>query len=161
MIKKPKKKPVERRKTRKGHSKQFLKQLAKRQTAFLVAFRKLGHVGNACKESGVSHDIVWLWRKSDKFSDLYEDARKSITMMLESEAYRRAVTGTLKPVWYQGGQCGTEREFSDMLLKTLLQANDHKYRTNIPLVGGGDGDEDNAFSIVLQRVPKPEEGEKR
>lgn len=41
---------------------------------------------------------------------------------LEDEAIRRASQGTLKPVFYQGVQCGEVREYSDTLMMFMLKA---------------------------------------
>jgi hypothetical protein len=40
---------------------------------------------------------------------------------LEDEAVRRAYEGWLKPVFYQGRQCGAVRRYSDKLLMFLLK----------------------------------------
>ena len=47
----------------------------------------------------------------------------------EAEAHRRAFQGTTKPVFFQGGECGEIREYSDGLAQFLLKAHrPEKYR---------------------------------
>lgn len=137
-------------KKQKGHSKSYLKQLAKRQARFLVKYKQCGHQGDTCRAIGISIDAVWDWRKGKAFNDLFENARAGVAQIYEDEAKRRAVTGVEQDVYFEGRVVGKRTEYSDMLLKTLLQANDKRYRQNIPI---GDGTGDNSFSIVLQRAP--------
>lgn len=56
---------------------------------------------------------------------------KAAVLGLEDEAHRRAFEGVDKPVFYQGDECGTIREYSDTLAIFLLKAhNPEKYREN-------------------------------
>ena len=51
---------------------------------------------------------------------------------LELEARRRAVEGTERPVFYQGGEVGYVREYSDTLLIFLLKAHrPNKFRERV------------------------------
>jgi hypothetical protein len=97
---------------------------------FLASFAKQGNVGRACKKAGVSRQAVTQRRHRDpEFERLYQEAKRSAKDRLEEEAYRRAVTGTRKPVFYLGEKVAEVREYSDGLLKMLLQANlPTKYR---------------------------------
>ena len=78
----------------------------------------------AIESEGIS--VATFYRHLDQDPELrtlYSAARDARDVpALESEAYRRAVEGNLKPV-YQGGQkVGEIREFSDSLLMFLLKA---------------------------------------
>lgn len=69
-------------------------------------------------------------RKEDtKFADGWESALDEGMDWLELEARRRAVEGTLKPVYQGGKKVGTVREYSDILLIFLLKGGKpDKYR---------------------------------
>lgn len=71
-----------------------------------------------------------MWRAEDpEFLTAEEQARETLIDSMESEAYRRGVKGTQRPV-YQGGElAGYVTEYSDLLLQLLLRANrPDKYR---------------------------------
>jgi hypothetical protein len=75
--------------------------------------------------------------KDPEFAALWEEALEIATARMEAEARRRAVRGTLKPVFYEGSVCGHIREYSDTLMIFLLKA--HKpgmYRDNKVVVTG-------------------------
>lgn len=99
---------------------------------FLAAFAKLGNVTSACKSAKCSRVQVYAWLKDDpEFAKQFDEAQQEAMEHLEEEARRRAVTGTLKPVFYLGSQCGQIREYSDTLLIFLMKAgNPQKYREN-------------------------------
>lgn len=89
-------------------------------------------IKHVTKKLSMERRTFYHWLKNDKeFVKKYEEARGIILVFLEDEAYRRAVTGISKPIYQGGMQVGTIREYSDVLLKLLLQANDPaKYREN-------------------------------
>jgi hypothetical protein len=58
----------------------------------------------------------------------WDDAIAEYVEKMESEADRRAIEGTNKPVFYQGEQCGVIREYSDSLLMFRLKRLDPAYR---------------------------------
>jgi hypothetical protein len=74
------------------------------------------------------------------FAAAFDEAVKLGTAALEDEAKRRAFEGCDKPIFYQGIQCGTVREYSDTLMIFLLKAHDpEKYaeRTKSDVTLGG------------------------
>jgi hypothetical protein len=80
-------------------------------------------VTTAAKAASYSRRAVYDWRKSDQaFSDRWSDAVGVAIERMEAEADRRAITGTLRPVFYGGAQCGRVREYSDTLLIFRLKA---------------------------------------
>lgn len=74
-------------------------------------------------------------RESDEaFAAAWDDAIEAATDALELEARRRAVEGTDRPVFYQGGEVGYVREYSDTLLIFLLKAHrPKKFRERVEL----------------------------
>lgn len=101
--------------------------------AFLADFARTGNVTESCENVGVNRSTVYVWQeKDDQFVAGWREAEIQATERLESEARRRAVDGTQKPV-YQGGQLvGYITEKSDTLLIFLLKAHaPEKYRDNV------------------------------
>lgn len=70
----------------------------------------------------MSRQAVYALRSLDgEFAQAWEDAYESGTDVYEDEVKRRAVEGTEKPVFYQGGIVGHIREYSDTLLIVALK----------------------------------------
>ncbi len=105
---------------------------APRKQAFLGALALVGVTTSACTHSGVPRATVYGWRAADaEFADAWDQALEDAWDRLEAEAHRRAVVGTLKPVFYKGEEVGVIREYSDQLLVELLRANrPRKFRAN-------------------------------
>lgn len=84
-----------------------------------------GSVSNTCKKRKISRTTFYSWLKSDEvFRKAYtEEAKPMITSLLEDEAYRRAVVGVNKSIFYKGNKIATMKVYSDSLLQLLLQAN--------------------------------------
>lgn len=55
------------------------------------------------------------------YREAFEEAKLEAAELLEAEARRRAVEGTVRPVFYQGEEVGGIREYSDTLLIFLLK----------------------------------------
>lgn len=90
---------------------------------FLRALRSHGLVNSAATTAGVTKRTVdRLREKSAEFDYAVETALEEAADELELEARRRAVEGVEKGVWYQGEEVGTELQYSDTLLTTLLKA---------------------------------------
>lgn len=80
-------------------------------------------VVDACKCVGYGYTQAYEYRKQDEaFDSAWTDADEAAVQRMEKEADRRALEGTLKPVFYQGEEVGTIREFSDTLLIFRLKA---------------------------------------
>jgi hypothetical protein len=86
----------------------------------------------AAKKAGISRRTFYTWRDGEDhtgrvmglvlgFKEAWDEAVEMGTDSLEDEGYRRATHGTDRPVFYQGEQCGSIREYSDNLLKFLLE----------------------------------------
>jgi hypothetical protein len=99
---------------------------------FLSEYSKLGTILKAAKAADVDRKTHYNWLKSDpEYGELFERAKEDYLEKLEAEADRRAVEGTLRPVFHQGEECGQIREFSDTLLIFRLKClAPEKYREN-------------------------------
>ena len=70
---------------------------------------------------------MYRWRAEDKkFAAEWMQALSEACDVLEEEARRRAVFGTMEPVYFKGEAVGTIRRFSDVLLIFLMKAADRK-----------------------------------
>lgn len=103
------------------------------KNAFLDAFRVEGTVLHACKVVGISRAAVYEWRHEDEaFAAAWKLAEEDATDALVREARRRAVEGTLEPVYQGGEQVGTIRRYGDTLLIFLIKgARPEIYRDNV------------------------------
>lgn len=86
---------------------------------FLAGGHTAAHAARKCR---VSRSSAYKHREADEeFARAWQDAEAAGTEVMEEEAHRRAVDGTLKPVYQQGQKVGTIREYSDTLLIFLLK----------------------------------------
>lgn len=92
---------------------------------WLNEFIQRGSITATCKARKISRQTFYDWQKSDpEFKRVFEnEARPMITTLLEDEAYRRAMKGVPKGIYYKGEKVAIEHEYSDTLLTTLLRAN--------------------------------------
>lgn len=75
--------------------------------AFLLALECGCHVRAASAEANVDGTLPYKRRKTDAaFRAAWDEAARIGTQELEREVTRRAYHGTLKPVFYQGAECG-------------------------------------------------------
>jgi len=83
----------------------------------------------ACEAVGVSRATVWNWQEHDAdFGMAYQQARGLADDALRREIHRRGVEGVEKPVFWQGRQVATVREYSDTLLIFQAKARMPEYR---------------------------------
>lgn len=124
---------------------------------FLWAYGNTGKVHLACRVAGVSRTTVYKCKRENKtFEDLWEtmvllrdEARLE---KLEEAAFKRAVKGVKKGVWYKGDLVGYERQYSDGLLTTLLKAHaPEKYRERTQVDHSGE------VGVGLQLLVVPQE----
>jgi hypothetical protein len=113
------------------------RQVRQHKEAFLEAFGRHGNVSWACRETGTNRADVYRWKnQDDEFLLAWEIAETQATETMEAEAYRRAVSGTEKPIYHQGVAVGAVQEYSDTLLIFMLKARaPQKYRENINVTG--------------------------
>lgn len=95
----------------------------RRKRLYLEALAKVGVITYAAKVAGISRQTVYEWLEADPdFARRHQEALLESTERMEQEAWRRAVLGTTKPIYYRGRRIGTLREHSDTLLIFMLKA---------------------------------------
>ncbi len=97
---------------------------------FLAELARTGIVGVACTKAKIGRSTVYDVRKEDEaFAAAWDAALDDAVDTMESEAWRRGVKGTQKPVFQGGKEVGRIREYSDTLLIFMLKgARPEKYR---------------------------------
>lgn len=109
-----------------------------RKKEFLEALEKTANVSQAAREAGGGRRAWYRVKEADlEFSDAWDAAVEVATDALETEARRRAVSGVLEPVYYQGKKCGAIRKYSDTLLIFLLKGHRPKKYADFHRVEGG------------------------
>ena len=100
-----------------------------KQRAMLAALAHLGNVSHACLCVGICRKTHYRWLAAyPDYREAVADAMEEAYDNLKAEAYRRAVTGTLTPVYQNGRKVGQVRVYSDRLLIWLLMdARPEKY----------------------------------
>lgn len=97
--------------------------IPRKRKKFLEDLRIYGNVHHACRAIHVQPSCVYEWRKKDEeFAKEWDDALEEAMDGLEQEAYRRGVEGVDKPIFWQGLQVATVKEYSDTVLLALLAA---------------------------------------
>jgi Phage integrase, N-terminal SAM-like domain len=99
--------------------------------AFFQAFEELLTISD--RGQGRRHRPADLLRPQKSRSGLcgqIRGAREALTEKLRHEAYRRALEGVERPVFYRGEEVGVVREHSDRMLEGLLRAPDPAWRTS-------------------------------
>ena len=128
--------------------------------AFLRSLTMEPNITVAANRAKIDRTTVYDYRNSsEEFAKAWDDALAQGADRLESEAFRRAVHGTLKPVYQQGMKVGTIREYSDTLTALLLKAHKPKqFRDNAAIeMSGPDGQAMSPVQIYLpQRDTLPE-----
>ena len=90
---------------------------------FLAELARVGIVGAACKKAGIGRSTAYKTYKDDPaFASAWDLALDDAADSMESEAIRRGTEGVDKPVYQQGVEVGTIREYSDTLLIFMLKA---------------------------------------
>jgi hypothetical protein len=121
---------------------------------FLEVFRESANITAAARAAGVARSTVYDAKSDKEFARQFADAELDATDALEQEAWRRAVHGVEKPVYYKGEQVATVTEYSDQLLIVLLKARaPEKYRENAKIEHtGAGGGHIPITEIIIQRV---------
>ncbi len=90
---------------------------------FLAELSERGNIRDSCRASGISRQGFYNRRNADEaFAAQVALAIEEAADALEREAWRRAVEGCERPVYYLGERCGGIREYSDTLMSLLLKA---------------------------------------
>ncbi len=89
---------------------------------YIAAYSENGNIRLSCELTQVARSTYFKWMQDDpEFAEAIMVAKDCAIERLEQEARRRAVEGVEKPVYQQGQQVGTIREYSDTLLIFLLK----------------------------------------
>lgn len=81
------------------------------------------NVSAAARAAGIHRDTAYAHRKADPtFAAGWDSALEIATDALEAEVRRRALKGTVKPIYQGGKRVGKVREYSDTLAIFLLKA---------------------------------------
>lgn len=110
-----------------------------RQQIFLQSLASGDTISMAAHKAGVTRRVAYnLRQRDDAFAEAWNQAYEDGADVLEQEALRRAVHGTLKPVYQQGQQVGEIREYSDNLLILLLKGRKpERYRDRVDFTSAG------------------------
>ena len=102
---------------------------------FLEHLMDCGNVADAARQADLTIQQVRVFRRNNpKAQAAFEEALDIGTDAIEAELHRRAIQGTLEPVFYKGRRVNTIRKKSDVLLMFLLKSRrPHIYRDNAPL----------------------------
>lgn len=113
---------------------------AENKLQFLAIMRlPIGNVHKACLAIGIDRRTAYNWRNKDAdFAQAWDDAAEDGVDQLEEEARRRGYEGVDKPVSI-AGEREVIKEYSDTMLKLILQGRRSKYFANKTEVSGVDG----------------------
>lgn len=90
---------------------------------FLRCLAACPNVRGACRFAGISKSAAYKHRqRHPSFAEKWDAALQDGIRAAEDEAWRRAVHGTVKPVFHKGKRCGSIREFDNNLLLKMLAA---------------------------------------
>jgi hypothetical protein len=89
---------------------------------FIATLSEFCNVSEAARAAGIARSTAYEWREDDaEFAALWDEAEQHAADKLEREAWRRAVEGVEKPVYYRGDEVGHVKEYSDRMLEILLK----------------------------------------
>ena len=129
--------------------------------AFLKNLQATGNIRAACLAAKISRATFYEHRKADAaFETQVSEALEDAGDILETEAWRRAVKGVLKPVFQQGSRVGSIREYSDTLLIFLLKGTKpQKYKDRVEATGPNGGPIVTAVREVIVEMPAEPEAD--
>jgi hypothetical protein len=114
------------------------KRASKKQRMLIAFVVTAGNVTRAAKAAGIDRDTHYAWLKDDsEYAASYRDCVPNAAGVLEDEARRRAVEGTLKGVYHKGALVDMEVEYSDRLLIQLLKAHHPAHKPTLTIDGRG------------------------
>lgn len=128
---------------------------------FIRELSKHGNVTDALKAAKAQRSWVYEKRQTDlEFEAAFDEARRCGLEVLKDEAHRRAYSGVVKPIFYQGEEVARIREYSDVLLMFLIKQSDPSYRERFGLDVANAGGRPFMFQMMLHPDAVPREGGK-
>ncbi len=95
----------------------------RRKLKFLKALATSSHVANSAKAAGVAVSTVYSWRERDpEFLHAWMRALAAGYELLEMDLLDRARNGVEKPVFHEGKQVATVKQYNDGIGVKLLLA---------------------------------------
>jgi hypothetical protein len=96
---------------------------------YLVALTRCPVYGDAAESAGISESTARTKRAEDpEFKSLCEEARDAGIASYEATLFRRCMFGVVRPIFYQGEQCGEVPEFPEHLALAMLRRFRPEYR---------------------------------
>lgn len=125
-----------------GHGGPNGKKTVENMTAFLaVLAMPTGSVRKACIAIGIDRRTAYYWKEGDEeFRKGWDDACEEGVDGLEEEARRRGYKGVERAIYHQGEVVGHQTEYSDTMLKLVLQGRRNAVfgnKTEVTGAGGG------------------------
>ena len=143
-----------------------VKNLKPKQRAFLAAYIEIGNITGAAKMAHISRTNHYEWfKENEDYNEAFTQAEEAAADRLEEEAWRRAVEGTVKPVFYKGQQVGGIREYSDTLLIFLLNGmrpekykkhSSHELKGGLELRGQVTHTNEHKYHIIQELIGQPD-----
>ena len=95
----------------------------RRETIFLRVLRSTANVSAAARAADLTRKAAYAQRQlNDGFREEWDMALEDALDELEHSLRQRAMTGTEKPVYYAGKECGSITNYNDTLGMFLLRA---------------------------------------
>jgi hypothetical protein len=132
------------------------KRTPEKRAKFLRTLAETGSITKAHEAACIGRSLVYEWRDQDEtFAIDMAAALEVYKEALEAEADRRAVNGIDRPVFYQGVQVATVRDYSDTLLMFRLKKLDPNYRDRVSAELSAPGGAPLAFTVSLVTPKDP------
>lgn len=119
------------------------------QNIYIRVLRETGLESEARVAADVPKRVVKAAYETDPdFAATVDDAKEGWADTLVKEAYRRAVHGVDKGVYYKGELVVTEKQYSDTLLSQMLKAyKKEDFAPELTLKGSGKG---GALEVIVR-----------
>ena len=113
-----------------------------------------GNVSKAAKAIKISRNVAYEHKKKDTdFAAAWDEVIEAVADEMEQELYRRAVKGTLKPIFYKGQLVTKVREYSDRLLEFGLKGKRPEiYRERLDLNAHHTGTLDPNIQFTIDKI---------
>jgi hypothetical protein len=104
-----------------------------KKRAFLAAYVTCGRRGRAAEAAGVKHQHYLYWFATDPaFTEAFARAERLCNHLIEDEILRRGLEGIDKPVFWQGRQVATVKDYDTTpLIFAAKGAMPEKYRDRV------------------------------